>query len=294
MPKENMQETLKQKPYLLAILFENPIGLSFLSTNLSLFLIHPTDRIKTAMHLNLSTTSWQITRSFFTTENYANLYRGLSPNLLQQNIRMIPWTVSTTIIPELIDRYSLPLGMRCFLKAISAAGIETFCLTPLEIIKTRQMSEKEAISLKKSIMKLYQEKGVSGFFTGSKVSMMKTTINWYYLYLTYALTEEKTAKQDFLNTLFLATLISIPNVLVTGPFDLIKSREQAGLIPKEISSYAAAKLIAKEFGLLSLWRGFFPRLVSKGLTTAIAYEVQNLSTKKNNCDDDNNQASCQM
>jgi solute carrier family 25 carnitine/acylcarnitine transporter 20/29 len=189
-------------------------------------------------------------------------------------------TFILTTIPQWVDKGQLSIFSASLTKASLASGVDTLMTTPFENIKTRQMKSVEKISTLATVKSIYSQQGALGFFSGTQISIAKSFPSWLYLFLGYHATKNQREKQNFLYTIFYATMAAVPITVATNPLDVIKSQIQAGLRPKDETTWQCSKEIFKQQGAFAFSRGFPFRLLHKSMMTAAGYAILDLTTPK--------------
>lgn len=254
----------------------NPYLFSFLYNNGALLLGHPADRLKVAVQIDLKQSQSKLLLQFMQGD-LGKLYKGLFPSVLRQNSKMSYRTLVLTTIPRFVDQSHLSLWSATLAKATLASTLDTLVTTPFENIKTRQMRAVEKISTLATAKSIYKQEGCVGFFSGTGISIAKSYPSWFYLFLGYHMTKQHREKQNFLYTIFYATMAAVPITIATNPLDVIKSQVQAGLRPKDESILQCAKEIFNQHGVPAFFRGFPFRLLHKSMMTAAGYAILDLS-----------------
>lgn len=253
---------------------------SFMYSNLTLLVGHPAERLKVEVQFNLGLRSIPVLKPFlnqFLTGDISNLFRGFTPVALRQNTKVIQRTFLMAKLPNWIDGYNFNCIFSSGIKGIMASSVDTLLGAPFENVKTIMMKEKKGIS--QTFINIYTNNGFRGFFNGTTATIAKSFPSWFYLFLGYHATKDKREKQNFLSTIFWATVASGPITVLTTPFDVVKSQRQALLRPKGESNLTSAMEIAYAYGVLSLWRGFLFRLLHKSLATAAGYTIMDMTKK---------------
>ena len=256
----------------------NAYSLMFLYGNGALLIGHPAERLKVAVQLNLHQNNYTSIKPVLK-GGVSTLYSGFLSCMLRQNAKYTYRTCLVSEMPRQVDQHVSNVWAGGLIKASLASTVDTFVSTPFENIKTIQMKSQEPLSIRKASNSIYQQRGMLGFFAGSNVSAVKSFPTWLYLFLGYEATESKRQKQDFLSTITWATLASIPVTALTTPLDLIKTQQQAALLPKKGSILTSMKTLAEQNGTMSLFKGFSFRLLHRSMSTAIGYTMLDMSHK---------------
>lgn len=254
----------------------NPYVFSFLFNNGALIIGHPADRLKVAVQIDLKQSQCKLLVTFMQGD-FGKLYQGIFPSFLRQNSKLSYRTMILTTIPQWVDKNQLSIWGASLAKASLASVVDTLVTTPFENIKTRQMKTVEKISTFGTAKSIYNQHGFLGFFSGTNISIAKSYPSWFYLFLGYHATQNQREKQNFLYTIFYATLLSVPITAVTNPLDVIKSQVQAGLRPKDETIWGCAKDMFSKHGGFVFWRGFPFRLLHKSMMTAAGYAILDLT-----------------
>lgn len=255
-----------------------PLAFTWVYLNGTLFIGHPAERLKVAVQLNLSQPSWQTMKPLLTYSSGRTLYTGFPTCFLRQNFKYSYRTLNMLVVPNEVDAYQFNLVTGSAIKAGISCSIDTLATTPFENVKTYQMKATfDKLTMALAVKQITAERGISGFFAGASATAGKSFPSWFYLFLGYEATKDKREKTNFLQTIFWATMTAVPITVTTNPLDVIKTQQQARLIPvSEKGLLNAAKFIAKEHGLFAFSKGISCRLTHKSLATAAGYTIIDL------------------
>lgn len=285
--------------------------------NATSFIAHPAERLKVAAQLNLNKYTFQAIKPLLF-GNLRELFTGFLSCAYKQNLKYTYRTPLLSEMPKQVDQYFTQPFFASLIKTLIACTTDTLVATPFENIKTIQMSgiklqpndtftpikpsDVQRPTIRQAAKHIYKERGALGFFVGTNVSITKSFPAWLYLFLGYEATENKRQKKDFLSTIMWATVVATPITLLTTPFDVIKSRLQAGLLLKEgenpqgeplsklkgskrqqLGILQSTKTIVNQYGVLSLFKGISFRLLHRTMTTASGYVLLDMAKgfKKN-------------
>lgn len=243
-------------------------SLPYLCTNFSLFVGLPVERIKIPTQIYLKKSQKEILKSILS-GGVSNLFRGFVTCALRQNSKFAHRTLIMTTLPQQIDQCNFHWIFSGVAKGFSACFIDTLITSPFENVKVRQMKDDQ--SIRKAVSTIYRENGFKGFFFGTNISIIKSSPHWCYLFLGYHAVKDKVEKQNFLSTVFWATMMAAPITFFTTPVDVLKTQRQAGLVNKGQSSFKLAKELVSENGLGCLWRGILYRLIHRATSTTAGY-----------------------
>lgn len=255
----------------------NTYLVSFVSGNAALIIGHPAERLKVAAQIHLNISTFKVAKPMLS--SLTILYTGLLSCVYRQNIKILYRSLIMVEVPHRVDNLNLNFIASAALKAFFASKIDTLFVTPAENVKTWQMSKLEKTSIQESIIGIYRTRGIKGFFFGAQPTAAKSFPSWFYLFLGYYATKDKRQQQNFLLTIFWATIASIPITAFTNPADVIKTQMQATKKSKVDSPFSVGKQLVKNHGFFSLARGFPFRLVHKSLATATAYTIMDMGKK---------------
>lgn len=255
----------------------NTYLVSLVCSNAALLIGHPAERLKVAAQIHLNTPTFQVIRPMIF--SLTTLYTGLLSCVYRQNIKIVYRSFIMVEVPHRVDNLNLNFIFSSALKAFFASSIDTLFVTPAENVKTWQMSKLEKTPIHESINGIYHTRGLRGFLFGAQPTVAKSFPSWFYLFLGYHATEDKRKQQNFLSTIFWATIASIPITILTNPADVIKTQMQATKKTKSDSPISVGKQLIQNHGLFSLAKGFPFRLLHKSLATATAYTVMDMGKK---------------
>jgi solute carrier family 25 citrate transporter 1 len=157
-------------------------------------------------------------------------------------------------------------------------------VTPAEVCKTRmqsqyhsmmdpaQMQHRKYTNVVQTAMTIVREEGLSALYKGLVPTMLRQGLNQAVNFTAY--NKIKTKVMDWQQTeqlqawqsLLIGGLSGGMGPLCNNPLDVVKTRLQkqvivAGKTPQYSGLIQACMLIAKEEGVLALWKGITPRLM---------------------------------
>ncbi|CAM3045716.1 Mitochondrial carrier protein [Legionella steigerwaltii] len=243
---------------------------------------HPAERLKVAIQTNLSQSAYSVTKQFLGAD-LKHFSTGFLSCVIRQQGKVIYRPLLITHMPKEVDKLQFPLLIGGFLKASIASTFDTLVVSPIENIKTVQMrtiaNQDQPITPIQAMKKIYQQRGLPGFFVGSGATQGKAFPSWFYLFMTYNAIKTRREKQTFLSTIFWATAASAPVAFATTPLDVIKSQQQACTTEAKQSVGEVITQIYKNHGISAFFKGFNCRLVHKSLSTAGAYMILDIAHK---------------
>ncbi|ARB93187.1 MC/SLC25 family protein [Legionella longbeachae] len=242
---------------------------------------HPAERLKVAIQTNLAQSSYSVIKQFAGL-NLKHFSTGFLSCVIRQLGKVAYRPLLISHMPKEIDKLQLPMLSGGALKGAIASVFDTVVVSPIENIKTVQMrtitSHTKPITPFQAMNAIYQQRGLTGFFSGSVPTIGKAFPSWFYLFMTYNAIKTKREKQTFLSTILWATFASAPVAFATTPLDVLKSQQQAGNKVQQSLGQLASQ-IYKNHGTNAFFRGFHCRLVHKSLSTAGAYMILDMAQK---------------
>lgn len=258
----------------------NAYAFTLVYGNAVLLAVHPTERLKVAAQINLQQSTWLSVKPLMF-QQFRNLYAGFESCILRQNSKYLYRTLLMTDVPGRVDKVTTQGTVaNGLMKSGLVSAIDTFFILPFENIKTIQMKEKKGLSIPKASAQIYRERGLYGFYAGSQMTAAKSFPSWLYLFMAYEATKEKRKKADILTTLTWGAISAVPITVLTTPFDVIKTQQQASLLPKKESALQSAKKLMQNHGMFSLYKGYSLRLAHRSLSIATGYAIMDIYNKK--------------
>eukprot|EP00520_Triparma_pacifica_P002133 CAMPEP_0118632678 /NCGR_PEP_ID=MMETSP0785-20121206/578_1 /TAXON_ID=91992 /ORGANISM="Bolidomonas pacifica, Strain CCMP 1866" /LENGTH=286 /DNA_ID=CAMNT_0006523475 /DNA_START=153 /DNA_END=1010 /DNA_ORIENTATION=- len=217
-------------------------------------------------------------RNIVRTEGVSGLYRGLAPTLLQS----IPNVILYYSCYDKLRMWGKEEGASGFLKyiggsALLAGGaarvVSTSIVSPLELVKTRQMNSTVPTSMAAEFKSIIGVGGFSGLWRGARVTLARDVpFSAVYWVVVESVRESEAIRElgkDRVGGKFLTSLLSgaaggIVATLISTPMDVIKTRQQVSLSLYGGSNpqiFSMMKNIYEKEGLEGgLWRGNSARL----------------------------------
>lgn len=254
------------------------IGYTILTTCVG----HPAERLKVAIQTNLLQSPYSVITQF-AGSGLTHFSTGFLSCVIRQLGKVAYRPLLITHMPKEIDKLELSMFSGSVLKGTIASIFDTVVVSPIENIKTVQMrtiaSQTQPITPLQAMKTIYNQRGFSGFFSGSVPTLGKALPSWFYLFMTYNAIKTKREKQTFLSTILWATVASAPVTFATTPLDVLKSQQQAARNKAQQSLGLLASQIYQNHGISAFFRGFNCRLVHKSLSTAGAYMILDMAHK---------------
>eukprot|EP00977_Amphora_coffeiformis_P000035 scaffold5_cov169-Amphora_coffeaeformis.AAC.35 len=219
-------------------------------------------------------------------EGFMALYKGLT-------------AVYTGIVPKMAIRFVSFEQYRDWLQVATgakssgvtftaglASGLTEAILivTPAEVCKIRmqsqyhsmidpsQMQHRKYTNVVQTAFTIVREEGISALYKGVVPTMLRQGCNQAVNFTAYSaikqkvMAHQKTDKLEHWQSLVIGGLSGGMGPLVNNPLDVVKTRLQKQIVhqgkaPKYTGLLQACVLIAKEEGVLALWKGITPRLL---------------------------------
>ena len=206
-----------------------------MSSNISLFLEHPFEAIKTQWQKRNSIKKLsEVTSLMYKETGIFGFYKGLAPNLIKASFRNLFRWPSMIYLPNYFKKYlehkpfyfdSLPKVLTGF----AIANLEVFILNPLERLKIFLMTEKSYAStfFKKHKGHLWKElnKGLGPSYWKTNMGWLSFILSNHYLkrFWKEYLGRKHLRMGDLLT---ISSLVGVACTLSTMPFDFLKTQAQ--------------------------------------------------------------------
>lgn len=247
------------------------------------FINHPLDTLKTRYQLisnvsiNKTPSMFKMTLNIIYNEGIISIYRGLPMVLLMQaprgfikfgtnySIQNIVYNTNQTIITN--------INILNCISGIGTGIIDGIIVSPFEFIKVRMQSLQYKQIYKNTFIALYdimlKQKKPFLLLNGMELTLWRNGL-WHGVYFGF-LGKQKNASDRFCDNKFNDFIIgciggSIGSIF-SSPFDCAKSRLQCNINNNIYRPWAIKYIynIYKNEGILSLYRGFLPKLIRLGL-----------------------------
>ncbi|CAM9122645.1 unnamed protein product [Choristocarpus tenellus] len=262
--------------------------------------IHPVDVVKTRMQLlgtnGGNATALSVGTDLVRKEGGKALYAGLSAALARQasyttlRLGLYDFMKSLLIANSRAGPGSVFL-LRQLIGMVSG-GTAAFCACPVEVCLVRMQADgklpvSERRNYKDVFSALYrigQEEGVLRYWRGAGPTVMRAMVVSMSQIATYD--QAKDALGSVLQGVQLHLAAGIISAIifsyVSMPLDTVKTRMQQATPTKDkqyTGTWNALYTIARREGLMSLWRGFGPYFLAKGIMTVILFILKEQYTK---------------
>jgi Mitochondrial carrier protein. len=228
----------------------------------------------------------QVIKKIYQLEGFKGFFRGGSVAIIKSTLGAGIFFTGVenihVLTKNLRESHFLPIGVLDFLNAaISRIGV-TLVNNPITVIKTRfeVVGSTDNQGIIKAVSGVYKESGLSGFYKGIVPTLMRdipwsgTQYSTYqFLVNTYKTYVGSPYNSPLLISFFGATASTIA-VLATYPFDNLRVRmqikdDQGG----QKSMLQLSKKIFREEGITGFYLGYLPRLIKKGVSSAITWAI---------------------
>lgn len=250
---------------------------------------YPTEYVKTHMQLTQPGRGqgrrgmWGVARHTVTQHGALGLYRGMSTVLAgaipKQGVRWAAFEAAQSRLADSQGRLDAPRRAACGFLAGTAEAL--IAVTPAETVKTAFIEDQRGArrfrGLFHGVATLLREQGVHGVYRGAAATVLKQGTNqavrfpaqYYALGLITGTAEQRRSPLRNGVAGFIAGCVS---VLVTQPFDVVKTRMQAVDGAGHRGTVACARHVAHQ-GLGTVYAGTVPRMVRVGANVALTFSL---------------------
>lgn len=174
------------------------------------------------------------------------------------------------------DSAMRPTGLGNMLIGGAARAVAGFLLMPATVLKVRFESRAyDYRSMSVALRQIVQMEGLRGLFRGAGVTALRDVPHAALYLLLYRrlqrLLPEDLGNVEMARNLVAAGSASMVATLMTQPMDLAKTRVQ--LAKRPTNFWLVFGKVVRNEGLLGLFNGMGPRLLRKGLSSAVTWSV---------------------
>jgi solute carrier family 25 2-oxodicarboxylate transporter 21 len=245
-----------------------------------ILVMYPTDVVKTRAQLattkqpNMFAVLGKIVRE----EGLTRLYRGiLPPIMVEAPKRAVKFSSNETYKPYFKNKEGVLTTWGGIGAGVLAGITEAFVVVPFELVKIR-LQDKNNVGKYKgtldAVIKIMRNEGILAFYKGLEATLWRhATWNGGYfgvinfIQRKFPKTEDRWKK--LLNNFVAGAIAGTFGTMLNTPPDVVKSRIQNQVIvpgqkPKYSWTIPSLVMIAREEGILALYKGFVPKVVRLG------------------------------
>lgn len=241
--------------------------------------MYPLDVVKTRIQLQVGTGAsaeysgiFDCFAKIIKNEGPKTLYRGISaPILMEAPKRATKFAANdeyTKVYKKLfkLEKMTQPVAV---LTGATAGATEAFVVVPFELVKIRLQDRNSKFNGPVEVIRsIVKQDGVLGMYKGLEATLWRH-IAWNAGYfgvifqVRQLLPEAKTPGRKTLNDLISGSIGGTVGTLINTPFDVVKSRVQAGST-KYKWTFPSILTVYKEEGFGALYKGFVPKVLRLG------------------------------
>ncbi|QWU89314.1 hypothetical protein CA3LBN_003637 [Candidozyma haemuli] len=240
-----------------------------------ILVMYPLDVVKTRQQL-ATTSDYNGTirclRKIVAEEGFSRLYKGITaPILMEAPKRATKFAAND----EWGKFYRKQFGVSqmtqslAVLTGATAGATESFVVVPFELIKIKLQDKTSKFNGMGDVMKhVIKENGLFGMYKGLESTMWRHVAwNAGYFGLIHQvrtlMPKPKSSSEKTMIDLTCGTIGGTFGTILNTPFDVVKSRIQAGS-SKYIWTVPSVLTVAKEEGFAALYKGFIPKVLRLG------------------------------
>ncbi|KAI5954423.1 hypothetical protein KGF54_002198 [Candida jiufengensis] len=240
-----------------------------------ILVMYPLDVVKTRQQLdstNATKGTLNCLRTIIKEEGFSRLYKGISaPILMEAPKRATKFAANDEwgkFYRKAFDMKTMnqPLAI---LTGATAGATESFVVVPFELVKIRLQDRTTKFNGMGEVVKdIISKNGVLGLYKGLESTMWRH-IWWNAGYfgcihqVKSYMPKPKDNTQKVLIDLTCGTIGGTVGTILNTPFDVVKSRIQAGS-QRYKWTYPSLAIVAKEEGFGALYKGFIPKVLRLG------------------------------
>lgn len=222
-------------------------------------------------------------------EGVQGFYRGSVPSVLSSGLSAGLYFYILSRLESIHSSRNFNQEMGDFFSSATARSLSSLLVNPISIWRTRAqiIGYNEYRSWRHSIHKIYLNEGLSGFFKGGLLMVLKDFPFGGIFYLSYRLINKglrKFADSDlvFLTSGLCAGMLA---TVITHPLEIVLAKAQANTSAdyyhrKRFEGFRELGQIYKSDGVQGLFRGLMPRLIRKPLSNALTFFIFELLNKR--------------
>ncbi|KAI3405925.1 hypothetical protein KGF56_001144 [Candida oxycetoniae] len=240
-----------------------------------ILVMYPLDVVKTRQQLDSTGEvggTLKCLRTIVKEEGFSRLYKGISaPILMEAPKRATKFAAND----EWGKFYKNAFGVKTMTQSLAiltgatAGATESFVVVPFELVKIRLQDKTTKFNGMGEVVKdIVQKNGVAGLYKGLESTLWRH-IWWNAGYfgcihqVKGLMPKPKDTTQKTLVDLTCGTIGGTFGTILNTPFDVVKSRIQAGS-SRYRWTYPSLLIVAKEEGFAALYKGFIPKVLRLG------------------------------
>ncbi|EGV62369.1 hypothetical protein PSN45_001102 [Yamadazyma tenuis] len=241
-----------------------------------ILVMYPLDVVKTRQQLD-STNAYKGTiqsiKKIVAEEGFSRLYKGISAPILMEAPKRATKFAANDEWGKFYKRvFDVPVMNQSLavLTGATAGATESFVVVPFELIKIRLQDKTTKFNGMADVTKdIIKNHGVLGLYKGLESTLWRHI--WWnagYFGLIFQvrglMPKPKTSTEKTLIDLTCGSIGGTFGTIMNTPFDVVKSRIQAGTTTKYVWTYPSLVTVAKEEGFGALYKGFIPKVLRLG------------------------------
>lgn len=238
--------------------------------------MYPLDVVKTRQQLD-STGAYSGTikciKKIIKDEGFSRLYKGISaPILMEAPKRATKFAANDEWGKIYRNAFGMPTMNQplAILTGATAGATESFVVVPFELVKIKLQDRTSKFNGMGEVVKhIVKNDGVLGLYRGLEPTLWRHVV-WNAGYfgcifqVRTVMPKPKTTTDKTMVDMASGAIGGTFGTLLNTPFDVVKSRIQAGNTNKYVWSLPSLVTIAKEEGPAALYKGFIPKVLRLG------------------------------
>lgn len=240
-----------------------------------ILVMYPLDVVKTRQQLdstNATKGTINCIRTIIKEEGVSRLYKGITAPILMEAPKRATKFAANDEWGKFYKNFFGVTAMTqplAILTGATAGATESFVVVPFELVKIRLQDKTTKFNGMGEVIKdIIQKNGVLGLYKGLELTMWRH-IWWNAGYfgcihqVKSLMPKPKDNKQKILFDLTSGTIGGTFGTVLNTPFDVVKSRIQAGS-SRYRWTYPSLAMVYKEEGFGALYKGFIPKVLRLG------------------------------
>ncbi|KAI5958863.1 hypothetical protein KGF57_002297 [Candida theae] len=240
-----------------------------------ILVMYPLDVVKTRQQLdstNATKGTLNCLRTIVREEGFSRLYKGITAPILMEAPKRATKFAANDEWGKFYKNFFGVASMTqplAILTGATAGATESFVVVPFELVKIRLQDKTTKFNGMGEVIKdIIQKNGVLGLYKGLESTMWRH-IWWNAGYfgcihqVKSLMPKPKDNKQKILFDLTSGTIGGTFGTVLNTPFDVVKSRIQAGSARYKWT-YPSLAIVYKEEGFGALYKGFIPKVLRLG------------------------------